>query len=100
MLDETYLKQLFAANLKRAIRDKGMTQQDFAQKAAMAQETVSRLVNGKSSPGWDTLARLCQALEVEPAALFRNEKESAYTDAEIELFKKFRHFQKAFEKAS
>lgn len=51
--------------LRNAIKQSGLTQQEIADKLGIKQPTVSEYVNGKSFPALDTLANLCQLLDVD-----------------------------------
>lgn len=58
------LEQIHVA-LKQAIKQSGMKQHEIANKLGITQPTVSEYVNGKSYPALDTLANLCEILDVD-----------------------------------
>lgn len=51
-------------NLRDILYKRGYTQQDFADKLGVRQETVSRWVNGVTRPRADMLKRMSQILHV------------------------------------
>jgi transcriptional regulator with XRE-family HTH domain len=51
-------------NLRDILYRKGYTQQDFANKLGVRQETVSRWVNGVTRPRADMLKKMSQILHV------------------------------------
>lgn len=57
--------------LRKAREDKGLTQERLAELAGVDQATISLLENGRiQSPGWDVVARVCAALELDPHVAF------------------------------
>ncbi len=59
--------------LRTARRDKGLTQDQLADKAKVGQATVSELERGEYSPSLDIARRLALALGTSIDALFPNE---------------------------
>lgn len=51
--------------LQETIRQSGMTQTQLAEKIGVKQPTIGQYLSGRAMPALDTLANLCQALEVE-----------------------------------
>jgi transcriptional regulator with XRE-family HTH domain len=68
-MDPRDLRQAFAANLRRFRHAKGISQEDLAYEADVNRTYVSKLEKGVSYPGLEIIAKLADALEVEPAEL-------------------------------
>ena len=58
-----------AANIKNLRREKGLSQEQFAQALHVTRQTVSAWERGVSQPGLDTLGEMARVLEVEPERL-------------------------------
>lgn len=58
-----------AANIKTLRKQKGMSQEQFAQALHVTRQTVSAWERGLSRPGLETLEAMAQVLGVEPEAL-------------------------------
>ena len=68
--------------IKELIREKGYTQQQFADKLGLTRERLNAIVNGK--PSYPNLERLAEALGVEMWELFASRQEIlANTHGEI-----------------
>jgi transcriptional regulator with XRE-family HTH domain len=46
-------------------KDKGYSQQELAERAKITQSNLTRIENGKYSPGLDVLAKIADALDME-----------------------------------
>ena len=68
-MDPRDLRQAFAANLRRFRHAKGISQEDLAYEANVNRTYVSKLEKGMSYPGLEIIAKLADALGVEPAEL-------------------------------
>jgi transcriptional regulator with XRE-family HTH domain len=68
-MDPRDLRQAFAANLRRFRHAKGISQEDLAYEANVNRTYVSKLEKGVSYPGLEIIAKLADALGVEPAEL-------------------------------
>ena len=68
-MDPRDLRQAFAANLRRLRHAKGVSQEDLAYEADVNRTYVSKLEKGVSYPGLEIIAKLANALGVEPAEL-------------------------------
>jgi transcriptional regulator with XRE-family HTH domain len=66
-MDPRDLRQAFAANLSRFRHAKGISQEDLAYEADVNRIYLSKLEKGVSYPGLEIIAKLADALEVEPA---------------------------------
>lgn len=61
--------------LVRAVRkEKNLTIVQLAELSGVSKSHISEIETGKQMPTIDVLCRLADALEVEPAALFKHEK--------------------------
>lgn len=58
-----------AAAVRRLREDRGLTQEQLAATAGITTGSVARLELEQSSPGWDTVRRICHALDVTLAEL-------------------------------
>ena len=63
-----------AANIKNLRKEKGMSQEQFAQALHVTRQTVSAWERGLSLPGLDTLGQIAWVLEVEPERLLYGKK--------------------------
>ena len=63
------LRQAFAANLRRFRHAKGISQEDLAYEADVNRTYVSKLEKGVSYPGLEIIAKLADALGIEPAEM-------------------------------
>jgi transcriptional regulator with XRE-family HTH domain len=62
----------FTANLRKARRRAGLTQEQVALASGIPQAHYSRIETGKRDPGIRTLIRIAKALKTTPAELLRN----------------------------
>jgi transcriptional regulator with XRE-family HTH domain len=70
-MDPRDLRQAFAANLRRLRHAKGISQEDLAYEADVNRTYLSKLEKGVSYPGLEIIAKLADALGIEPAELLR-----------------------------
>jgi len=70
-MDPRDLRQAFAANLRRLRHVKGISQEDLAYEADVNRTYLSKLEKGVSYPGLEIIAKLADALGVEPAELLK-----------------------------
>ena len=68
-MDPRDLRQAFAANLRRLRHAKGISQEDLAYEADVNRTYVSKLEKGVSYPGLEIIAKLADALGIEPAEM-------------------------------
>jgi len=68
-MDPRDLRQAFAANLRRFRHAKGISQEDLAYEANGNRTYVSKVEKGVSYPGLEIIAKLADALGIEPAEL-------------------------------
>lgn len=57
---------IFATNLKKAIKDKGFSQRKLADLLNVTQATISYYCTGTLEPNLQTLIKLCRILETTP----------------------------------
>lgn len=53
------------AKIAEAIKLSGMTQSQIAQKVGVSQQTISHYLKGDKMPSLDTLANLCEVLDLD-----------------------------------
>ncbi len=63
------MRRLVGLNFARLRRERGFTQEQFAEKSGFTQQYVSDLERGRRNPTVVTLFHLATALDVEPAEL-------------------------------
>ena len=71
------LNDLFGANVRQHRRVKGLTQAQLAEAVDLSVEMVGKIERGTSSPSFETMQKLCDALDVPVAVLFGATAESA-----------------------
>ncbi len=64
------IRNLFGKNLKRLRMKAGLSQMALAGESDLAHTFINDIENGKKWISCKTMARLCQALDVEPHQLF------------------------------
>lgn len=69
------LTEAFRQNLREMLNDRAMTQTELANRLKCNRAYVSHLITGYRTPQLDTLEKLAQALQCEPAD-FLKEKSS------------------------
>lgn len=68
------ISEVFAANLRKARKEKGLSQEELAYDAGVNRSYLSTLESGKVDPGIRMLAKLAAVLDVEVADLLRVQK--------------------------
>lgn len=63
------LRRIFAHNLQRVRREKGLSQEELAHRAGLERSYVGKLENARFSVSLDTIEKIAQALETPAAAL-------------------------------
>lgn len=61
-----------AENIERIIDEKGYKKKVIAERAGISAQKLSDMLNGRSVIRAEMIPSICQALEVEPNALYRN----------------------------
>jgi transcriptional regulator with XRE-family HTH domain len=64
------LEKTFGANVRRWRKARGLSQEELADRAKLHPTYVSGIETGHRNPTVKIIARLAEALEVEPATLF------------------------------
>ena len=77
------LAALVGRNIVKQRRKLGMSQDQLAEQLNIASSSLSRIENGLSSPRFERLEALSDALKCPVANLFRDENESLYVRLEI-----------------
>jgi transcriptional regulator with XRE-family HTH domain len=65
------LREVFARNLRRWRRERGISQEDLAYSAEVNRTYLSKLESGHSYPGLEIIGKLADVLEIEPAELIK-----------------------------
>ena len=65
------IREIFAKNLRTARRQKGLSQEELAHRADLDRTYISSLERNVYNPTIDVVARLADALEIEPASLLQ-----------------------------
>jgi transcriptional regulator with XRE-family HTH domain len=71
-IDETYMREVFAWNLRKRLHDLGLTQQRFAAELGCSTKVVGDWTNARNSPKWESIAKICNALQCTPDYLMRD----------------------------
>lgn len=69
-MEESDIRDLFAHNLKKTRKSHGLSQAELAEKIDRSITFISELEQGKKGFSLFTLAKLCSAMNIEPAVLF------------------------------
>jgi len=65
------LRQVFATNLLRYRRAKGLSQEDLAHEADINRTYISKLEKGSTYVGLEIIGKLADVLEVDPAEFLK-----------------------------
>lgn len=79
------LKEVLSQNLKKIRKEKGWSQFELAEKAGISEQTMNSIEGLRLWPSDKTLAKLSNALKIEPYLLFIPQKVSLKSDSLIEL---------------
>jgi transcriptional regulator with XRE-family HTH domain len=66
------LRQVFASNLRRLRREKGLSQEALAYEAEVNRTYLSKLEKGETYVGLEIIGKLAYVLDVEPAQLLES----------------------------
>lgn len=66
----TDIQKLFAANLRNARIEAGLSQAALAERCELTSNYISELESGRRFPSHETLQRLCHALSLRPYQFF------------------------------
>jgi len=70
---------IFCDNLREIRKKQGLTQEILAEMAEVDPKNLGRIERQEVSPSLNTIAKICEALEISPATLFKKEKEAGHT---------------------
>ena len=70
------LRQIVAKNLKRLRREKGISQEELADKAEINRNYVGMIERSENAASVDMLEKLAEALGAEPTELFQKQNRS------------------------
>ena len=73
-ITESYVRLLVSKNLKRIRSLHNISQLDLALKAGLAPNFINDIENGKKWTSAKTIAKLCEALNIEPFQFFLTEE--------------------------
>ena len=76
------MRRLVGRNVKRVRLEKGLTQEQFAERSGFTQQYLSDLERGRRNPTVVSLFELSQALGVDPVALVTPDEEALAGDAQ------------------
>ncbi len=72
-------------NIKKIRTQKGLSQQQLAQKSGISQSFLSDLENGKKSPTVDSLNKICRSLGISLAEFFSRGKTQGFAALPAEI---------------
>jgi transcriptional regulator with XRE-family HTH domain len=70
LMDDKYIDELIGYNLKRIIFDKNISQNKLAEMINVPPPLINQIIMHKKGMGKDIMARICNALKIEPYELF------------------------------
>ncbi|WP_438782197.1 helix-turn-helix domain-containing protein [Enterococcus sp. DIV0187] len=75
----------FGANVTRLRKDRGLSQEELADKLGMKKQSISNIERGNRYPTFETLERIASVLNASPIQLFGTLKEIAVSDVPVVL---------------
>lgn len=102
------LRKVFALNLRTILYEKKISQKELGERIQKTGEQISRWVNAKTSPGWEHLCLISEALSVSVSELLavpgRGSKTTIVSqpmlnfenDPEYSRYKRFKEIEKVF----
>ncbi len=82
------IKNIFGARVKEARKNKGFSQEKFAEMIGIGTSTLSKIECGKSYPTPETIDKIILNLEIEPYLLFMNYDEISLEKAHQAILNK------------
>lgn len=70
VMDDKYIDGLIGENLKRLIFDKNISQNKLAEMIGVPPPLINQIIQHKKGMGKDIMARICNALKVQPYEFF------------------------------
>ncbi|MGH7964882.1 MAG: helix-turn-helix domain-containing protein [Candidatus Binatia bacterium] len=69
-MDMVTLKRLFGRRVRSLRKLRDLTQEKLAEATSLSAEYVSKVERGLTSPSFEVIAKLAEALQVDPSMLF------------------------------
>lgn len=85
------IRQNIKRNLIHYLKVRNMTQKELSIKLNTRQSTICGWVNGHCSPDIETIAKICNILNITVIDLFGTDGTSDYTDLEREIINQYRN---------
>ena len=79
------IKQLFGNNLHEYRKDKGLSQEELAEKLEISIKHLSTLETGKGFVSAELLEKISETLEVSPSALFYSSQEKSSDKSDLTI---------------
>lgn len=76
-------------NLGYYLSLRGISQKELAKRLNISQAAITNWIKGKNSPDIETVALICDILDISVTALFGTDEHSQYTDQEKRLIKEY-----------
>lgn len=77
-------------NLGYYLSLKGLTQKELAEKLNVSQSAVTNWIKGNNSPDIDTVALICNILDISVVELFGTNGDGQYSDEEKKIIAQYR----------
>lgn len=77
----------FGSNVMRLRKERGLSQEELADKAGLKKQSISNIERGNRYPTFETLERIANVLNASPIQLFGTLKEIAVSDVPVVLDK-------------
>lgn len=98
MVDIQQLKNTFGATVKELRNQKGLTQEQLAERLNLQPQTIAKIETGRSFISAEVLASLCNFFEVEPTIFFAK-KPKIITEQDLEYIKEIKRLLPSFSTA-
>ena len=69
-----HLRRIFAANIVRLRKEKGLSQEALAWESGIARRYMTKIERAETSTGLDVIAKIAKVLKVEPDELLRRRR--------------------------
>lgn len=74
------ITEVFGRRLRASRKERRLTQDQLAEAISMSVDMIGRLERGTAQPSFETLARLCSALDVDAAYLFGGDGDERFSN--------------------
>ena len=71
-------------NIKEQIKSKGYTYESFGNEVGLTKTSVARIASGNQTPGFDTLKKMADVLDIDIRELFKPTKRGAIMNGFVE----------------